>query len=173
MKKTHGKIYIGKYVFLAVIIMLAAAAVLPLILKHAQSDEAKAMKVLTLLAQNLSKNADESTASALIKVKSAASAFAYPATIAMDKYISGTYDEEAMLSTIGRYRSFIKNAHLSINDPEIKMQNDHAQITFSGKFSGTTKKALSETIVQDVTVDFIKLDGQWKIKNVRFSKVLR
>lgn len=167
------KLYIGKYIPMILLLISALTLGSIWLFTREKRDEAKLLDTLETLAEDLSKNPNESAAAALIKVKSAASAFAYPADIAMGKYVAGSYDEEKMLASIGRYRSFIKTAKISVNDPEIiTIQENYAQIIFSGKFSGTTKNSLSETVINDVTVDFIRLNGQWKIKSARFSQVL-
>ena len=167
------RVYVGKYLLAAVLLLSAAAAFMWRYWSNNNSPETQIRLLLTELAGNLSKTPQESTATALVKVKSIADAFANPVDVAMDQYAFGKYDREKILSSLGRYRALIGSAVVMADDINIKITGPGTACgSFSGKFSGTLKSGSSEKLIRDVDVELIALDGKWKIKTLKFTKVL-
>ena len=172
MKKPHKKIYLGKYIF-TVLLLLAAAGVWYWYAVAGKSDEALIGKAIAALASDLSKNKQESTATALLKVKGIAGAFADPMTLGMDQYAFGSYDRERLLASIGRYRAMISRAEVTASDITVEMlDKEHAKVYFSGRFAGELKNGMSDTIVKDIEAESVKIDGKWLIKSMKFRSVL-
>lgn len=170
---TAKRIYVGKYLLAAVLLVAAAAAFVWRYGSNNNSPEMQIRLLLTELAGNLSKAPQESTATAMIKVKSIADAFADPVDVAMDRYAFGKYDREKMLSSLGRYRALVGSAVVAVDDINIEVTGPGtASCSFSGKFSGTLKSGSSEKLIRDVDVELIAIDGNWKIKKLKFTKVL-
>ena len=136
-------------------------------------DEAAIKSLVAGLADNLSKTETESTASALIKVKAVADAFDDPMTLAMDKYAFGDYDRDRLLASMGRYRALVKSAKVSASDIRITItEKEKANGTFAGRFEGTLKSGPGDVIIKDIDAEFVKTDGRWKIKSLKFTNVL-
>ena len=162
-----------KAVFSAVILLAAAAAVVCCCINIAKRDEVLIRERLHTLAGDLSKSDRESTASALIKVKGIAGAFTNPMTMAMDNYASGSYDHERLLASAGRYRSMIAASQVAAADITVEMiGKDRAKVYFTGRFSGTLKNGMSDTIIKDIEAELIKTDGRWLIGSMKFRNVL-
>ena len=172
MKKPHKKIYIGKYIFF-LLLLLSAIGAWYWYAVAGKSDEALIGKVITTLANDLSKNKQESTATALLKVKGIAGAFADPMTLAMAHYAAGEFDKERLLSSAGRYRAMIGKAQVSASDITVEITGKtQAKVYFSGKFSGVLKNGMSDSVIKDIEANLIKIDGKWLIKSMKFSNVL-
>ena len=170
MKK---RIYIGKYLLLAIVILLSTAAGLFWYFSQEKRDEAQIRNLLHSLTENLSKSPDESAAAALLKVKTITGALADPMLFAMDHYAQGSYDRERILSSVTRYRTMIKTAKVSADDIVITVNSDStATGFFSGKFVGELKNGMSDKIIKDIDAEFVKIDGKWKIKSLKFTNIL-
>ena len=175
MKKAQAvrRIYLGKYLFTAAVLLAAAAALLYWKIGLSQRDEVLIREHLHTLANNMSKSDGESTAAALLKVKGIAGAFADPMTLAMAHYAAGEFDKERLLSSAGRYRTMIGKAQVSASDITVEFTGKtQAKVYFSGKFSGVLKNGMSDTIIKDIEANLIKTDGKWLIKSMKFSDVL-
>ena len=88
------RINLGQIIVITMLVLAGAGAFLFGYTLEERRDEAAIKSLVTGLADNLSKTETESTASALIKVKAVADAFADPMTLAMDKYAFGDYDRD-------------------------------------------------------------------------------
>ena len=167
------RLYIGKYLLLAAVLLIAGGFALVYYLNAEKRDEAKIRTLLHTLAEDLSKNQQESAASSLLKIKSIANAFSDPASVAMDKYASGEFNNEQIISYAGKYRSLLQHAEVSVSDIQMSIQDKtSASGFFSGRFSGKTKSGMSDTIVKDIEAVFVKQNGKWQIKSIKFSNVL-
>lgn len=167
------RVYIGKYLVLAAVLATALAALIYWYTAAEKRDEVRIKNVLTTLAADLSKTPSESTATALLKVKSIAGAFADPMTFAMDQYAAGSYDHDRLLSSVGRYRTMVKQAAVTASDITVELpEKTHAKVYFSGRFSGELKSGMSDTIVKDIEAEFIKINKHWRIKSMKFRNVL-
>jgi len=167
------RIYIGKYLLITGVVLLALAAYLIWNLTQERRDEVRIKNLLYTLSADLSKTSDESAATALLKVRGVTGAFADPMLFAMDHYAQGSYDRERLLASVTRYRTTIAQAQVTADDVVIKITAPEAASGyFSGKFSGTLKNGMSDKIIKDIDVEFIKIDGKWKIKSLKFSNVL-
>ncbi len=166
------RVYLGKYLATAALLLLAAGLAV-WFFYDSDSDETKIRRTVDQLAQALSKTPGESAATALLKVQTIVNSFEAPVDVAMGEYALGTYDAERLAASAGQYRTYIARATVSADDFEItRTAPDRAHGFFSGKFSGESKNGLTHTEVQDIEVTLVKIDGRWKIKNIRFRKVL-
>ena len=173
MKKAAKRIYLGKYIVLALLLLAAAAGGLYWYMTAEKRDEVLIKNMLNTLAEDLSKSDKESTATALLKVKGVAGVFADPMIFGMDRYAAGSYDRDRLLSSIGRYRTLIGKAEVTASDIIVEMQGkNQAKASFSGRFSGSLKNGMSDTIVKDIEAEFIKTDGKWLIRSMKFRNVL-
>ncbi len=167
------RLYIGKYLLLSAVLLLAGSFALFYYLNAEKRDEAKIRTLLHTLADDLSKNPQESAASSLLKIKSISNAFTDPASVSMDKYASGEFSNEQIISYAGKYRSLLRSAEVSVSDMQISIKDKtSANGFFSGRFSGKSKSGMSDTIVKDIEAVFVKQDGKWLIKSIKFSNVL-
>lgn len=167
------RIYLGKWIVLLVVILAVGGYFLYWHLTAEKRDEAKIAMLVTSLAENLSKSDKESTATALLKVKAVADAFASPMSLAMDKYAFGEYDRDRLLASMGRYRALVKQAAVTAADIKITITApDQAAGYFSGRFEGSLKSGPGDVIIKDIDAEFVKIDGRWKIKSLKFTNVL-
>ena len=167
------RIYLGKIIFAVIILLAVTAITVYCCITLSRRDEVIIKERLHTLADDLSKSAKESTATALLKVKGISGAFAYPMTLAMDNYAQGSYDHERLLSSAGRYRTMISTVQVTASDIIVEIAGkDRAKVYFSGRFAGTLKNGINDTIIKDIEADLIKLDGKWLIKSIKFRNVL-
>ena len=167
------RINLGQIIVIAMLALAGAGAFLFGYTLEDKRDEAAIKSLVTGLADNLSKTETESTASALIKVKAVADAFADPMTLEMDKYAFGDYDRDRLLASIGRYRALVGSAKVTASDIRITITaKEKANGTFAGRFEGTLKSGPGDVIVKDIDAEFVKIDGRWKIKSLKFTNVL-
>lgn len=175
MKKSKPprRIYLGKIIFFAVILLAVLAAAAYWGINVSKRDEVLIKEHLNTLANDLSKSDKESTATALLKVKGIAGAFADPMTLTMDQYAMGSYDHERLFASVTRYRSMIGKAQVSATDIIVKLiDKEHAEVYFSGKFAGELKNGMSDTIIKDIEAELVKIDGKWLIKSMKFRNIL-
>ena len=167
------RINLGQIIVITMLVLAGAGAFIFGYTLEDKRDEAAIKSLVTGLAENLSKNETESTASALLKVKAVADAFADPMTLAMDKYAFGDYDRERLLASMGRYRALVKSAKVSASDIRITItEKEKASGTFAGRFEGTLKSGPGDAIIKDIDAEFVKTEGRWKIKSLKFTNVL-
>ncbi|MBO5923576.1 MAG: hypothetical protein J6Q81_03595 [Lentisphaeria bacterium] len=167
------QVYLGKYIFSAIVLLAILAGFLYFGIGLSKRDEVLIKERLTTLAGDMSKSDKESTATALLKVKGIAGAFADPMTLAMDHYAAGKFDKERLFSSVTRYRTMIGKARVSASDIIVKITDkEHAEVNFSGKFSGELKNGMSDTIIKDIEAELVKIDGKWLIKSMKFRNVL-
>ena len=167
------RINLGQIIVIIMLVLAGAGAFIFGYTLEDRRDEAEIKSLVTGLAENLSKTENESTASALIKVKAVADAFADPMTLAMDKYAFGDYDRERLLASMGRYRALVKSAKVSASDIRITIaEKEKASGTFAGRFEGTLKSGPGDVIIKDIDAEFVKTEGRWKIKSLKFTNVL-
>ena len=110
MKK---RLYIGKYLLSAGIVLLLSAGIVFWYIFEEKREENKVLKVVNTLAEDVSKNSTENPAAALLKLKSVADAFDYPAGISVGKNFSAEYEREALLSALTRYRALLQSLNLT------------------------------------------------------------
>ena len=167
------RIYLGKFIVLAVIAVLAGILVPYWYITNQSRDEQQIKNLISDLAENLSRTPQESTATALIKVKSIADAFTDPMTLAMDKYATGIYSRDRFFASLSRYRALVGEAQVAAADITVELTGkESARGYFSGSFSGKLKSGLSDKIVKDIDAEFVKINGKWKIKKLKFTNVL-
>ena len=170
MKK---KIYIGKYLLVVFLLLCGLITYFIWYFTGHSRDEVLIEKLLSGLCEDMSKHPGENPAMALVQIKSAAGAFAYPVTLCMDKYINGSFDEETVIAYAGRLRAMLKEAEFQYSDLHLELLSpESARGFFSGSFEGCNKSGFFERIVKEVSIEFVKIDGQWKIKKVSFVNVL-
>ncbi|MBR2357276.1 MAG: hypothetical protein IKA65_04540 [Lentisphaeria bacterium] len=173
VKTAVKRIYIGKYLVLGFIALLVLGFVIYYAANASKRDEVRIKNVLTDLAGNLSKTPQESTATALLKVKSIAGAFDCPMTFGMDHYAAGSYDSDRLFASVGRYRTLIKKANVTASDISVELlDKTRAKVFFSGRFAGELKNGMSDTIIKDIEAEFIKINKHWRIKSMKFRNVL-
>ena len=164
------RIYVGKFILIA---LLLAAAAICVYFYNANSDEKAIRKLLDTLVQDLSKTPGESTAAALLKVNSASTLFTDPLMLSMDKYASGSFSREQQLSHLGRYRTMIADARITISDLHLELKSPtEAAGYFSARFSGSMKNGMSDTIIKEVDIQFVKSGKKWLISSVQFRNIL-
>ena len=167
------KLYIGKYLLLAGVIIAAAAGGIFWYLFQEKRDEAKIIRNLQTLATDLSKSTEENPAMTLLKLKSCSDAFDFPATVSFSKSYSNEYDREKFTSSLGRYRALLKELDINISDIQVVLKDsENAEAVFSGQYNIKSKLGTSHSDVNDVTAVMVKIEGVWKIKRLHFSKVL-
>ena len=170
---TKQSINLARVIMIAILVLAGAGAFLFGYRWAEKRDEAQITELLTTLAANLSKTESESTAAALLKVKAVADVFADPMSLAMDKYAFGDYDRDRLLASMGRYRALVRTARVSASDIRITITaSDKANGTFAGKFDGSLKSGPGDVIIKDIDAEFVKIDGRWKIKSLKFTNVL-
>lgn len=164
---------LARLIIIALLVLAGAGAFLFGYRWAEKRDEAQITESLTSLAVNLSKTESESTAAALLKVKAVADAFADPMSLAMDRYAFGDYDRDRLLASMGRYRALVRTAQVSASDIRVTLTAaDKAAATFSGRFEGSLKSGPGDVIIKDIDAEFVKIDGRWKIKSLKFTNVL-
>ena len=167
------RINLGQIIVITMLVLAGAGAFLFGYTLEERRDEAEIKSLVSGLADNLTQTETESTASALIKVKAVADAFADPMTLAMDKYAFGDYDRDRLLASMGRYRALVKSAKVSASDIRITItEKEKANGTFAGRFEGTLKSGPGDVIIKDIDAEFVKTEGRWKIKSLKFTNVL-
>lgn len=167
------RLYLGKYIVLAVIALSVGCAVPFWYLSQEKRDEYLIKDLIRTLAENLSRTPEESTATALLKVKSIADAFTDPMSCAMGQYAAGEFDRERLIGSLTRYRAMVGKAVVSAGDITLEVTGKmSARVYFSGSFSGTLKSGMHDRIVKDIDAELVKLDGRWKIKQIKFTNVL-
>ena len=171
MKK---RLYIGKYLLSAGIVLLLSAGIVFWYIFEEKREENKVLKVVNTLAEDVSKNSTENPAAALLKLKSVADAFDYPAGISFGKNFSAEYEREALLSALTRYRATLQRINLTLSDQSVEISENTAVVQFSLQYALEDKAAsFRRTDVCDGSCLLVKKDGLWKIKNLQFSKILQ
>ena len=167
------KIYIGKYLLAAFLLLGCLITYFIWQFTGDSRDEALIERVLTNLCKDMSKESGENPALALVKIKSAAGAFDYPVTLSMEKYVNGSFNEESVIAHAGRLRAMLNEAEFQYSDLHLELLSpESARGFFSGCFEGYNKSGFLERVVKDVSIEFVKIDGQWKIKQVEFVNIL-
>ena len=170
MKK---KVYIGKYLVLAAILLLTAGGALYWYLTQEKRDEAKIIRHLQTLASDLNKSPDENPAVTLVKLKSCSEAFDFPCTVTFGNSQNGEYDKEAFTSSLGRFRALFKDMQISISDIQVELIDpNNARALFAGYYTLQSKLGSRHSDSNDVTAELVKGDRGWLIKSLHFSKVL-
>ena len=163
----------GKYIFALLLLPAVVIGALYWYSAAGKRDEVLIGSLIDTLATDLSKNKQESPATALLKVKGIAGAFADPMTFSMDHYAFGSYDRDRLLSSIGRYRTMVGQAAVTASDITVEIiEKNRAKVYFSGRFAGELKNGMSDTIVKDIEAESVKIDGRWLIKSMKFRSVL-
>lgn len=167
------RIYIGKYIVLALLILAVAGGIFYWKYTRDHRDEVQIRKLIAELAQSLNKNSEESAAVAILKVKGIADSFVAPVDLQFGQYSTGTLDQEELLARAGRYRTMLADARVAVSDLVIVMQSPtQARLEFAGSFNGSTKNGMSHSVVKDIDGIAVKIDDRWKIKKLSFRDVL-
>ena len=139
-----------------------------------QQDEAKIKKHLDEFALNISKSEQENPARTLLKLKSAADALDYPASVNIEGMDLNFDSPETFTSTLGRYRAMCKFLQLDFTDTNVTLDKSGRAVAEIQAHCTAEPKSYGGRISEayDISATLVKNNNKWKIKTVKAVKAL-
>lgn len=174
MKKPAAKRSFRRHLLLAMSIIVLIGGSLIWYFCFENNPEAQIKNHMQELVKDISKSEKENPALNLLKLKTAADAFAYPLEINFDGTSLNFESPEQFTSALGRYRAMLKSLELELSHIDVFVDSP-TQARAEASVHGSIKTKLNEAAYNeayDISAELTMLDDQWKIKKLKAVRAI-
>ncbi len=162
---------VNKNILISIIILIAGCAVYYFFFY--QSDERAIQKRFDLLAENVSKDSDESKLVTIKRLATIERAFTKNVHFEIENRIrSREYSSREVARRAGGARSLFTNLTLKFYDVNIDLQGLNAAVMATARISGNKKNGEQVAETRELEFGLQKTDGGWFIAAVKAVEVL-
>ncbi|MDD4817342.1 MAG: hypothetical protein PHI85_05170 [Victivallaceae bacterium] len=165
---------VKKIIGLAVLLALGGAAVW--YYGFYNTDEAVLRRRIAGLEENLCKDEHQSAIAEAVRLEKLSG---YPAADGMTvrsvhEYVDGNYTPTSFASTVVKGGRLCRELEVDFSHIEVKIvKPGFAVVTLEGEAEAELKNGERIDETRDITLDFQKIDGEWKLTGVASEKVVK
>ena len=159
-----------------VIVLVAVAAACVWYYGFYSTDEAVLRRRIASLEENLSKESNQSAVAEAVRLEKLSG---YPAADGMTvrnvhEYVDGGYSPTSFASTVIKGGQLCRELDVDFSHVEVKIvKSGVAVVTLEGEAEAELKNGEKIDETRDLTLDFQKIDGEWKLIGVSSEKIVK
>jgi len=164
---------VKKLVVLTVLAALAAAGVA--VYLYWNGDEAAVKRAATTLAELASRDEADGNIAEVIKNQRITEMLADEVTLNnIHRYADGTYTASALAANMLRVHAAARWFKVSLDDLTVeRIDNATAILTCEAEVRAVFKDGVSDEVDRDLRLEFVRDNGDWKLKSVTADKILK